>query len=35
VIVGVGEFIALTDGGDVEVEFAVADAHHHEGIATV
>jgi acyl-CoA synthetase (NDP forming)/GNAT superfamily N-acetyltransferase len=35
VIVGVGEYYAVPPGEDVEVAFAVADAHHHEGIATI
>ena len=34
-IVGVGEYFALPPGEDAEVAFAVADAHHHEGVATV
>jgi acyl-CoA synthetase (NDP forming)/GNAT superfamily N-acetyltransferase len=34
-IVGVGEYFASTAGEEAEVAFAVADAHHHEGIATV
>lgn len=34
VILGVGEYHA-DDDGDAEVAFAVADAHHHEGIATL
>ncbi len=35
-LVGVGEYFARGGAGDeAEVAFAVADAHHHEGIATV
>jgi GNAT superfamily N-acetyltransferase len=34
-IVGVGEYHAQPSRADAEVAFAVADAHHHEGIATV
>jgi acyl-CoA synthetase (NDP forming)/GNAT superfamily N-acetyltransferase len=33
--VGVGEYYARPPGHDAEVSFAVADDHHHEGIATV
>ena len=35
VLVGVGEYHASPGAEDAEVAFAVADAHHHEGIATV
>ncbi len=34
-LVGVGEYYARDGGDDAEVAFAVADARHHEGIATV
>ena len=34
-IIGVGEYHARPGGEDAEVAFAVADAHHHEGVATV
>lgn len=34
-IVGVGEYHARPGGFEAEVAFAVADAHHHEGVATV
>ena len=34
-IVGVGEYFASLAGEEAEVAFAVADAHHHEGVATV
>lgn len=34
-IIGVGEFHALPNGEEADVKFAVADAHHHEGVATV
>jgi acyl-CoA synthetase (NDP forming)/RimJ/RimL family protein N-acetyltransferase len=33
--IGVGEYHGLPDGEDAEVAFAVADAHHGEGVATV
>ena len=33
-LAGIGEFIIGTTGDDAEVAFAVADDHHHEGIAT-
>jgi acyl-CoA synthetase (NDP forming)/RimJ/RimL family protein N-acetyltransferase len=33
--IGVGEYHGLPDGDEAEVAFAVADAHHGEGIATV
>jgi len=35
VIIGVGEYHAVPNGEEAEVAFAVADAHHHEGVATV
>ena len=35
VIIGVGEYHARAGGVEAEVAFAVADAHHHEGVATV
>ena len=35
VVVGVGEYHASPGADDAEVAFAVADAHHHQGIATV
>ncbi len=34
-IIGVGEYHARPGGVEAEVAFAVADAHHHEGVATV
>lgn len=34
-IIGVGEYHAVPHTEQAEVAFAVADAHHHEGIATV
>jgi acyl-CoA synthetase (NDP forming)/GNAT superfamily N-acetyltransferase len=34
-IVGIGEYHAVPSRADAEVAFAVADAHHHEGIGTV
>ena len=34
-IIGVGEYHAVPGGDEAEVAFAVADAHHHEGVATV
>ena len=34
-ILGVGEYHAGRRGEEVEVAFAVADAHHHEGVATI
>jgi acyl-CoA synthetase (NDP forming)/GNAT superfamily N-acetyltransferase len=34
-VIAVGEYYAVAGGEDAEVAFAVADAHHHEGIATV
>lgn len=35
VIIGIGEYHVLPNGEEAEVAFAVADAHHHEGVATV
>ena len=35
VIIGIGEYHVLANGEEAEVAFAVADAHHHEGVATV
>ena len=34
-IIGIGEYHARPGGVEAEVAFAVADAHHHEGVATV
>ena len=34
-LIAVGEYYALPGGEEAEVAFAVADAHHQEGIATV
>ena len=34
-LIGIGEFIASDDGDEAEVAFAVADAHHREGVATL
>jgi nucleotide-binding universal stress UspA family protein/GNAT superfamily N-acetyltransferase len=34
-LVGIGEFIVTPAGDDAEMAFAVADDHHHEGIATL
>ncbi len=34
-IIGVGEYCATPSPDEVEVAFAVADRHHHEGIATL
>ena len=34
-IIGVGEYHARPGRVEAEVAFAVADAHHHEGVATV
>jgi acyl-CoA synthetase (NDP forming)/RimJ/RimL family protein N-acetyltransferase len=33
--IGVGEYHGLSNGEEAEVAFAVADAHHGEGVATV
>ena len=34
-MIGIGEYRSMPGGEEVEVAFAVADDHHHEGIATV
>jgi acetate---CoA ligase (ADP-forming) len=34
-LIAVGEYFAGSDGEEAEVAFAVADAHHQEGIATI
>ena len=34
-LIAVGEYYARPDGEEAEVAFAVADAHHQEGIATL
>jgi GNAT superfamily N-acetyltransferase len=34
-LIGIGEFIVGTDVTEAELAFAVADDHHHEGVATL
>ncbi|MET0460146.1 MAG: GNAT family N-acetyltransferase [Ilumatobacteraceae bacterium] len=34
-LIGIGEYIVGTDPTEAEVAFAVADDHHHEGVATL
>ena len=34
-LIGIGEFIVGDDPTEAELAFAVADDHHHEGVATL
>lgn len=34
-LIGIGEFIVAAVPGEAELAFAVADDHHHEGVATL
>lgn len=35
VVIGIGEYLEVGETADVEVAFAVADSHQHEGVATL
>lgn len=34
-VIGIGEYIVAPSADEAEVAFAVCDAHHHEGVATL